>query len=82
METWKEIHYCTPFSLPGYRPYSMEGMRVMFNRFDHPGVITGIRRSFEILKPVVCPKCSGKTKRVIDYLGKLYFNCTNCGRSW
>lgn len=63
----------------GYLP-EMKNMNKVYDR-DDPfdmsilGTITGIRYIYEAASWYPCEDCGERTNRVIDYLGKLSFQC-------
>jgi len=59
---------------PGYLP-EMEGMEKVFDRDEHPGLVTGDRAHYKAKMKGPCDRCGAPTNKVIDYLGSLGFLC-------
>ncbi len=58
----------------GYVP-EMDGMIKTWDRNDHPELATGIRAIYKAKELGKCLECGEDTDKVIDYFGKLEFNC-------
>ena len=57
----------------------MRSMVKVWDRKDYPELITGVRACYQTKIEGLCKNCNKPTYRVIDYLGKLSFDCgQNC----
>jgi len=53
----------------------MKDLSKVWDRDDHPRLVTAIRAVYKAKDEAPCERCQTPTDRIIDYIGKLMRDC-------